>query len=106
MTSLRDTATEKGITTKHILMATSTGAVYDIPKHLLDPRRPNVNTPPDQREPGLPPYIPELQLPPESVMNYNQTVLSVRGVTAAPTGTDRITRSFLMRKLRLKLTKN
>jgi len=83
--SLSETMTEKGITTKHLLMATSTGAIFDIPKHLLDPRRPNVNTPADQREPGLPPYIPELQMPPEAILNYNQTVLSVRGITTAPT---------------------
>ena len=86
VTAMKDTLTEKSITTKHVLMATSTGAIYDIPKHLLDPRRPNMNTPPDQREPGLPPYIPELQLPPESVLNYNQTVLSAKGITTAHTG--------------------
>ena len=168
VTALSETLTEKGITTKHLLMATSTGAIYDIPKHLLDPRsahllqnflsacffttgkmsldqakrrlsvslflkvmvegrlmsvrgfspslrlasywrgsliflhsktiflprvrsasdhtclnprRPNINTPADQREPGLPPYLPELQMPPEAILNYNQTVLSVKGIT-------------------------
>jgi len=86
VTSLRDTLTEKGITTKHILMSTSTGAIFDIPRQLLDPRRPNVNTPMDQREPGLPPYIPELVLAPEAILNYNQTVLSVRGIATAATG--------------------
>merc|ERR1712038_944918 len=40
----------------------------------------------DQREPGLPPYIPELVLAPESIMNYNQTVLTVRGITTSATG--------------------
>ena len=44
-------------------------------------RRPNINTPADQREPGLPPYLPELQMPPEAILNYNQTVLSVKGIT-------------------------
>ena len=47
----------------------------------LYPRRPNINTPADQREPGLPPYLPELQMPPEAILNYNQTVLSVKGIT-------------------------
>ena len=47
----------------------------------LNPRRPNINTPADQREPGLPPYLPELQMPPEAILNYNQTVLSVKGIT-------------------------
>ena len=31
------------------------------------------------REPGIPPYIPELPVPHENVMNYNQTVLGIRG---------------------------
>ena len=38
------------------------------------------------REPGLPPYIPELQLPQELIVNYNQTVSGVRGMVTAPTG--------------------
>ena len=86
VTSLADTKTEKAITTKHILMATSTGAIYDIPKHFLDPRRPNMNTPADQREPGLPAYLPELKLPPESILNYNQSVTGAKGIVTAPTG--------------------
>jgi hypothetical protein len=84
---MRDTVTEKGITSKHVLMAAAgTGAVFEVPRHLLDPRRPNMNTPPDMREPGLPPYIPELQLPPEAVLNYNQSVLMARDLVTAPTG--------------------
>ena len=86
VTSLADTKTEKAITTKHILLATSTGAVYDIPKHFLDPRRPNMNTPADLREPGLPAYMPELKLPPESILNYNQSITAVQGIITAPTG--------------------
>ncbi|TRY61683.1 hypothetical protein TCAL_11239 [Tigriopus californicus] len=86
ISALRDTRTEKGITTKHILMATKTGLVYDIPRQFLDPRRPNMNTPPEMREPGIPPYIPELQLPQEMIINYNQTVGVPRGIITAPTG--------------------
>ena len=67
-------------------MATSSGSIYDIPKHFLDPRRPNMNTPPDQREPGLPGYMPELKLPPESILNYNQSVTAAKGIITAPTG--------------------
>ena len=49
-------------------------------------RRPNFNTPPEKREPGLPFYIPELALPPETVLNYNQSVASPRGIATAATG--------------------
>ena len=65
---------------KHILMTTTAGAVYDVSRHVLDPRRPNMNTPIEMREPGLPPYIPELQFPPEVVLNYNQSVAMPKGI--------------------------
>ena len=42
--------------------------------------------PADQREPGLPAYLPELKLPPESILNYNQSVTGAKGIITAPTG--------------------
>ena len=45
-----------------------------------------MNTPADQREPGLPAYLPELKLPPESILNYNQSVTGAKGIITAPTG--------------------
>ena len=57
--------------------------------------RPNINTPPEMREPGLPPYIPELALPPEMILNYNQTVASPRGVVTAATGLESTTVAFV-----------
>merc|ERR1719285_1606304 len=35
---------------------------------------------------GITPYIPELPVPSESILNYNQSVTAVRGVTASPSG--------------------
>lgn len=67
-------------------MASSSGSIYDIPRQFLDPRRPSINTPPEMREPGLPPYIPELVFPPEVILNYNQTVVGARGIVSASTG--------------------
>jgi len=86
VTALKDTITEKGITTKNLLMATASGAVYNIPRQFLDPRRPSMTTPPEMREPGLPPYVPELVFPPEVILNYNQTLTRVQGIITAPTG--------------------
>lgn len=87
VSALVDTKTGKGITAKHILMAAAgTGAIYDVPRHLLDPRRPNPATPPEEREYGVPPYVPELQLGPSFILNYNRTVMGVRGMETAPTG--------------------
>ena len=51
VTALKDTVTEKGITTKNLLMATAAGSIYNIPRGFLDPRRPNMNTPYEMREP-------------------------------------------------------
>jgi len=84
--SIKETITEKGITAKHLLVASSQGAILDLPLHMVDPRRPALNTPAHLREPGIPPYLPELPLPHESILNYNQTVVGVRGVTASPSG--------------------
>ena len=52
----------------------------------MDPRRPSMTTPPEMREPGLPPYVPELVFPPEVILNYNQTLTRVQGIITAPTG--------------------
>ena len=38
------------------------------------------------REPGLPPYVPELVFPPDVVLNYNQTLTRIKGITTAETG--------------------
>ncbi len=54
--------------------------------HFPPRSRPNFNTPPEKREPGLPPYVPELALPQEMILNYNQTIARPRGVAVAPTG--------------------
>ena len=86
VTALKDTVTEKGITTKNLLMATAAGSVYNIPRQFLDPRRPSINTPPEMREPGLPPYVPELVFPPEVILNYNQTLSRISGIVTAATG--------------------
>ena len=58
--ALEETMTTKGITSKHLLVATTDGSVLDLPMHMLDPRRPAPSTPANLREPGIPPYIPEL----------------------------------------------
>lgn len=83
--AMRETITERGITNKHVLVALATGSVVEMPWALLDPRRPVL--PPNQpREEGIIPYMPELPLPSENVINYNQSVASVRGIAVAPSG--------------------
>lgn len=102
--TLQETITEKGITNKNILgkfcfflfiffgtyysyrtVALSSGSIIEMPWVLLDPRRP-VLMPNQPREEGIIPYIPELHLPSESVINYNQSVANIRGIHVAPSG--------------------
>lgn len=63
----------------------STGAIVEMPWHLLDPRRPVLNTN-QPREEGTIPYIPELPLSSESVINYNQSISRIKGIYTAPSG--------------------
>ncbi|XP_044739734.1 ER membrane protein complex subunit 1 isoform X2 [Chrysoperla carnea] len=80
--TMKETITEKGITSKHILMALSNGGILEMPWMFLDPRRP-VSTPPEE---GVVPYIPELPVPSEAMLNYNQSLSSIRGIQTVPSG--------------------
>merc|ERR1719309_312916 len=55
---------------------------------MVDPRRPPLNavSPHVMREPGIPPYIPELAVMHESILNYNQTLQGVRDIVTSPSG--------------------
>ncbi|XP_043942998.1 ER membrane protein complex subunit 1 [Protopterus annectens] len=82
---LESTITEKGITSRHLLVGLPSGAVLSLPKMFLDPRRPEI--PSEQsREENLIPYAPELPIRPEWYINYNQTVSQIRGIYTAPSG--------------------
>ena len=43
--AIEETLTSKGITSKHLLVASSQGSVLDLPLHVVDPRRPALSTP-------------------------------------------------------------
>ncbi|XP_068157293.1 ER membrane protein complex subunit 1 isoform X1 [Drosophila tropicalis] len=83
--ALRETITERGITNKHVLIGTASGAIIEMPWHLLDPRRPIASST-QGREEGAIPYIPELPLPTENHINYNQTIARLRNIYTAPSG--------------------
>ncbi|EAT44875.1 AAEL003785-PA [Aedes aegypti] len=83
--SMQETITEKGITNKHILFGLTTGAVVEMSWALLDPRRP-VTSPEKAREEGIIPYMPELPMPHEIIINYNQTIANIKGIHTAPSG--------------------
>ncbi|XP_013409710.1 ER membrane protein complex subunit 1-like isoform X1 [Lingula anatina] len=85
ISAMADTITEMGITAKSVLLAFTTGNVAEVSKFMLDPRRP-LNPTMADREEGIPPYIPELLVAFEAMINYNQTVLKVHGIQTAAAG--------------------
>lgn len=83
--SMKETLTEKGITSKHILVALASGGILEVPWMFVDPRRP-ITVTPEMREEGVIPYMPELPMPSDAIINYNQTVQRVKGIHTAPSG--------------------
>ncbi|XP_011504565.1 PREDICTED: ER membrane protein complex subunit 1 [Ceratosolen solmsi marchali] len=81
--SMRETITEKGITSKHILVALANGGVLELPWMLVDPRR-SIN--PEMREEGVIPYMPELPIHVDGIINYNQSVFRISGIHTSPSG--------------------
>lgn len=78
-----DTVTLRGMTNRHMIVALPSGSLLEVPKIFLDPRRP-INMLMEHREEGLIPYMPELPIPNESIINYDQTLLAIRRITTSP----------------------
>uniref|UniRef100_A0A8C6PYD2 ER membrane protein complex subunit 1 n=1 Tax=Nothobranchius furzeri TaxID=105023 RepID=A0A8C6PYD2_NOTFU len=85
ISTMEATLTEKGITSRHLLVGLPSGGILSLPKMFLDPRRPEVISE-QSREENLIPYAPELIIRTEWFINYNQTVSRVRGIYTAPSG--------------------
>lgn len=83
------TRTEKGITNKDVLVALPSGGVLELPRMILQPRLSQQHYVQQiQDEDGVilsMPYIPELPLPDEMIINYNQSVKRVTGIKTWPT---------------------
>ncbi|KAG7213130.1 hypothetical protein KM043_002446 [Ampulex compressa] len=80
---MRETITEKGITSKHIIVALANGGILELPWMMIDPRRP-IN--PEMREEGVIPYMPEIPIHMDAIINYNQSVFRVSGIHTSPSG--------------------
>ncbi|TRY87080.1 hypothetical protein DNTS_009164 [Danionella cerebrum] len=85
ISTLEATLTEKGITSRHLLVGLPSGNILSLPKMFLDPRRPEMVSE-QSREENLIPYAPEMPIRTEWFINYNQTVARVRGIYTAPSG--------------------
>ncbi|XP_076019538.1 ER membrane protein complex subunit 1 [Genypterus blacodes] len=85
ISTMEATLTEKGITSRHLLVGLPSGGILSLPKMFLDPRRPEIVTE-QSREENLIPYAPELLIRTEWFVNYNQSITRVRGIHTAPSG--------------------
>uniref|UniRef100_A0A8C7XT34 ER membrane protein complex subunit 1 n=1 Tax=Oryzias sinensis TaxID=183150 RepID=A0A8C7XT34_9TELE len=85
ISTMEATLTEKGITSRHLLIGLPSGGIVSLPKMFLDPRRPEMASE-QSREENLIPYAPELMIRTEWFINYNQTISRVRGIYTAPSG--------------------
>lgn len=63
----------------------SSGAIVEMHWALLDPRRPATSLN-QAREEGIIPYMPELPISSERILNYNQSVARMSGIYTAPSG--------------------
>ncbi|KAN0036965.1 hypothetical protein ACTFIV_002291 [Dictyostelium citrinum] len=79
--------TDKGITSKHILVGLTNGQILPIDKKFINARRPYPSeATPNDAEEQLIPYKPMLQFPPWLFTTYNSTVVGLTTITS--TGTD------------------
>jgi hypothetical protein len=83
--SMQITVTEKGITTKDVIVACQFGVLIEIPWILIDPRRPVKMTELD-REEQLIPYMPEIPLNYEFSLNYYNYVYNIQGIATSASG--------------------
>lgn len=70
---------EQGLTTRSLIIAMPFGGVLEISRRFIDARRPLEMTP-ELREEMMIPYMPELPVATEDLINYNQTVYNVHGI--------------------------
>lgn len=85
--------TTKGITHKSLYFGMADGAILEIPKIIIEPRR-KVFMSTDSREEGVMPYAPELPYVSENMVNYNQTVYRIKSIHCGKAGLESITLLF------------
>jgi len=78
------TATKLGITSKHLLVGTSSDQLMAIPWALINPRRPMQPPTEDEQAEGLMQYNALLPLINTNILSYNHTIANFRGIRAAP----------------------
>ena len=85
ITALGVTATKGGISTKHILIASTDDRISSVPRNLLEPRRPTGVLKDVEKLEGLMQYHPLVPLITLTSPSYNQTVHLATTIISAPT---------------------
>ncbi|CAJ0577870.1 unnamed protein product, partial [Mesorhabditis spiculigera] len=86
ISSMAVTETEQGASNRAILVSLPFGNIFEVNRRILDPLRPMELTPEMREEGGFIPYMPEIPIATEEMLNYNQTVHHVNGIKTAPSG--------------------
>jgi hypothetical protein len=84
--SLSVSSTELGLTSKDLLVGTSSDQLYAMPRKFFDARRPLKQPTQEEMEEGIMQYHPVLPLMPTQMLSYNLTIAGLRGVRAVPAG--------------------
>ncbi|KAE9551593.1 hypothetical protein FO519_005200 [Halicephalobus sp. NKZ332] len=85
ITAMSTSETEMGLTFRSLLIAMPFGGILELPRRIADSRRPLEMTP-ELREEMIIPYMPEIPIATEELINYNQTVLHIHGIKTAASG--------------------
>jgi outer membrane protein assembly factor BamB len=85
VSAIQASDTEQGLSTRSIIIAMPFGGILEISRRFVDARRPLEMTA-DLREEMIVPYMPELPVSTEELINYNQSVAHIHGIKTAPSG--------------------
>ncbi|GMT14592.1 hypothetical protein PFISCL1PPCAC_5889, partial [Pristionchus fissidentatus] len=77
--------TEQGATTRSLVMALPFGGLFEVTRRFVDATRP-VEFTQEMREEGMVPYMPEIPIATEDMVNYNQSVYNIKTIKAFPSG--------------------
>ncbi|CAJ0963357.1 unnamed protein product, partial [Mesorhabditis belari] len=84
--SMAISETEQGASNRAILVALPFGNIFEVNRRILDALRPMELTAEMREEGGFIPYMPEIPIATEEMLNYNQTVHHIQGIKTAPSG--------------------
>lgn len=82
VSAIQASDTEQGLSTRSVIIAMPFGGILEISRRFVDARRPLEMTA-DLREEMIVPYMPELPVATEELINYNQTVSHIHGIKTA-----------------------